>query len=662
MQIDNAGQLTRFEFGKGAVSCADDGTVIRVSHPDHGAMSFLLDETPDGDFHQPPFRWGKGFLITDAGSHRWDQPDDLKVNPAGIDATYRLGALELAVQRRFGTTWSERYRLTNASPAAVTVGTLAISTPFRDVYRGSAESLSGACHAHIWTGGADSYVWAVRMDGQGPGLGLRLTDGELWSYSVESRSIATSSNVRGHLYLQLTDTRAPHAMGGQSPMVVEPGASVELAWELDWYDSRADFTRTRAIELTSVAATLPGPIRATVHDAELTLPAGMRATTADNGDVALHADTTGVHYVHAERAGRRSRVAVLMHRPLRDIVERRAAFVLENQRAVERQQDRAAAFLPYDTGSGLRLNEGGWGDWSDGRERLGMPRLLQEARRRGWGEPDRIDGALKAYAEFLRTQLIDTDGRVRGGSFSTGSQRLYNYSWAAAFLIAQYELYADPADLALAIRIVDRYYESGGAHFLAIGMSECVAALARLADDTVAERMRAHAVEQAGHILAAGRELPQHEVSYEQSMVAPLLMALLTADRLAPDEWYAAAVAERLPWLLAFAGDQPHPRLRHVSIRHWDGFWFGGRRLWGDTFPHYWTVLDAAVFAAIPEHRDTATAILRANLVDFTDDGAASCAFIYPSCVNGRPAHIADPVANDQDWALVYAMTLGLLD
>src|SRR5512132_4565358 len=52
--------------------------------------------------------------------------------------------------------------------------------------------------------------------------------------------------------------------------------------------------------------------------------------------------------------------------------------------------------------------------------------------------------------------------------------------------------------------------------------------------------------------------------------------------------------AERaLGWLLAFAGPQRHIRLRHVAIRHWDGYWFGLRRPWGDAFPHYWSALTA---------------------------------------------------------------------
>jgi len=115
-----------------------------------------------------------------------------------------------------------------------------------------------------------------------------------------------------------------------------------------------------------------------------------------------------------------------------------------------------------------------------------------------------------------------------------------------------------------------------------------------------------------------------------------------------------------MPWLEAFAGTQPDVRLRHVPIRHWDGFWFGRERHWGDVFPHYWSVLSAAVYAdeftrtGELRYAEKAEAIFRANLVAYFPDGSASAAFIYPSCVNGNPTHKFDPLANDQDWALVW--------
>ena len=149
-------------------------------------------------------------------------------------------------------------------------------------------------------------------------------------------------------------------------------------------------------------------------------------------------------------------------------------------------------------------------------------------------------------------------------------------------------------------------------------------------------------------------------------MVAPLLDLLLAARRVDTDAVPADELDRRLRWLTAFSADQPDVRLRHVPIRHWDGYWFGGLRMWGDVFPHYWSILSAAVYLAWPddlagpqriaELHSAGYAILRSNLISFNPDGSATCAFIYPSCVNGRPAHVADPLANDQDWALVYAM------
>jgi hypothetical protein len=156
-------------------------------------------------------------------------------------------------------------------------------------------------------------------------------------------------------------------------------------------------------------------------------------------------------------------------------------------------------------------------------------------------------------------------------------------------------------------------------------------------------------------------------------MVAPLLEILCVGASLADDPAEArtleAAIVERLPWLLAFGGPQPHVRMRDIAIRHWDGYWFGREQLWGDVFPHHWSVLTANVLRLLPPAAASAVERLRgvpaarlaawiyaANLIDFRPDGTATAGFVMPSCVSGRPAHRADPVANDQDWALFWPL------
>ena len=126
--------------------------------------------------------------------------------------------------------------------------------------------------------------------------------------------------------------------------------------------------------------------------------------------------------------------------------------------------------------------------------------------------------------------------------------------------------------------------------------------------------------------------------------------------------------------LLLFNGRQPDYHLYETAIRHWDGYWFGKRRLYGDTFPHYWSTLtgvECARLAAILKKNSRAETIgetlqwksyakraqdsLRGGLNLFRRDGAASCAYVYPHAVNGVAAGYYDPWANDQDWALYYA-------
>ena len=150
-----------------------------------------------------------------------------------------------------------------------------------------------------------------------------------------------------------------------------------------------------------------------------------------------------------------------------------------------------------------------------------------------------------------------------------------------------------------AVRIIDRYYELGGDHFLAFDLGPIL----RRAGRGPRGRPPGCGTTSPGTPAPSSTTAttcPPHEVNYEQSMVAPLLELLIAAHRKRPSPSIAVELTRRLPWLTAFAADQPDVRLRHVPIRHWDGYWFGLLRLWGDVFPHYWSVLSAAVYLTWP--------------------------------------------------------------
>ncbi len=656
-----AGDVREFAMGPTTVVLSSDGAVTGVRHPRRAHSMLLAEDAPDpeGSMHEAAHRWGKGFAILDGRGYRFDAPDQLEWRDDGVDLTYPLGPLILTVRRRVTETWSESYELANPSSTPVDIGSFAVSTPWRDVYGSAADSLRRAVHAHVWTGGADSWVWAVPMDGSGPGLGLTLTAGELWAYSVESRDQFTSSNLRGHLYLHLTDrARCAHAMGGQPTVPLPPASSYRLAWHLDWYDSLDDFraARTPSVQVDRLAARTGEPLA-------LRLAVG----AVVDEPLPLVSSEPGVRHVDVRHNGGRSRIAVLFHPPLRELAERRAEFLLDRQRRPELADSRRYAFVPYDTRTQLTVLAGGWEDWSDRRERVGSALLLQQLRRRGWGDADKLDEALAGYRQFVVEHVVRRDGTVLDDTSGRRPPRLYNFPWFARFLL-------DAGEVDLATRVMSRYYALGGEHFLAFELGGVVAdlgqALTASGRAAEADELTRQLQHHAARYLDYGEDLPAHEVNYEQSIVAPLLDLLLAAHRIDPDLVSAEELRRRLGWLRAFAADQPDARMAQIPIRHWDGYWFGAERMWGDVFPHYWSVLSAAAYLAWPdgllseaataELRAAAYAILRANLASFAPDGSASCAFVYPSCVNGQPAHSADPLANDQDWALVYALRHGL--
>ena len=63
--------------------------------------------------------------------------------------------------------------------------------------------------------------------------------------------------------------------------------------------------------------------------------------------------------------------------------------------------------------------------------------------------------------------------------------------------------------------------------------------------------------------------------------------------------------------------------MNEIAFRHWDGYWFGKREMWGDVYPHYWSTLTAAVYhyyfqcAGDASYQRRAENIVRNNLCLF---------------------------------------------
>ena len=216
------------------------------------------------------------------------------------------------------------------------------------------------------------------------------------------------------------------------------------------------------------------------------------------------------------------------------------------------------------------------------------------------------------------------------------------------------------------MRTLESYYREGGAQFYAIGLPvlqslRVLEAVGRTADrDRTLELFREH-----GRVIAErGVNYPSSEVNFEQSIIAPAAILLLELYEATGEVKWLQGARPHLALLDLFEGRQPDHRMHGVSIRHWDGYWFGKSMMWGDTFPHYWSSLNSLAWAGLAKAtgdevwNERAKTTLRANLSLFTADGRGFAAFVYPRTVDGRSAHFSDAYANDQDWALVHALQL----
>lgn len=662
------------EFTLGAGSFALDertGAPVQFIDAESPDRRFLLELT--SSWHSDEHQWGSGFVITDKGAVRWNAPSDLEWTETSNRAIHAASQdLRIVVERDWeNEQLRERYTFRNISDSAMSLRSVGIQTPFNDVYEGASDALAQAVHAHVWTGGSWAWVLAQSMSGQGRTLGLIVRQGALSAYSIESRNPNTLSNARGHIVLHPTDAgRNPSAFGGQTPILLAPGESWTVEWTVGWYDHTEAFMEDTAPPalLEDVAVPWTQPLLITTSQ-PVVFESGEVAFTGDG--VVLRAATPGLHTV---RIGD-STTELLFHAPVSEVVSDRVRYILTHQTAIERSGTLSHAFVPVNTETFLTQLTNGWSDWTDGSERIGMAILIQQARLRGLVGDD-ADAALDGWSAFARQHLLDSTAAPRRGSqdHHTGP-RLYDAPWLALFFAMRAEhLRAQGAhdraasELDLAACILERAYELGAERFLAILQSDAVERVAndleQTGDSHRAASLRDLLVVSARSFVAAGRDLPAHEVHYEQSIVAPLTSLLASAYRLTGDEVFLPALEERIDWMMAFGGPQPHARLRDVSIRHWDGYWFGQRRQWGDIFPHYWSTLTAVALLRLPEHmltpdrRRHADNILAANMANFGRDGWATCAFIFPSTVDSEPAHTADPLANDQDWHLVMWLML----
>ena len=617
------------------------------------------------------YGWGLGYFTQINGHERqryaWTKPE--KCNADSSALCYHEGDMTIEVTRILSESGlTERYTFTNKGPEAVTLQDAGIYTPFNDNYPDAATCMTNRAHAHIWTGENTTYVNALRMGNHPPHVGLVLTEGEVEGYEVWERGRDKgNSQTRGVIALKLPDLH------------LQAGDTYTIAWDVFAHRGTDDF-KAKLLERGGMWVACNRYVFEKGDTAHIYVECHAPAHTckASINGIPIALEQTGnlltaqvpmehpgeVQFDFSYGAGKTTHAQCLVVPKIETLLSRRSRFILEHQQMNEPSDPRNGAYMVYDNET-KRIYKNDTpncnpADRDEGAERIGMGIFL--AKQYLQTRDTALKTSLLRYAHFVRNRLQTKDYITYSSVDQKGRNRGYNYVWTSSFYFYMYKVTGDRQYAFDGYATLQSWFSQFGYGFYAIDIPVCLglqclktAGMEKEYQDLKQDFMRT-----GDTFISNGLYYPKHEVNYEQSIVAPAVMFLTQLYLETNNEKYLVEAQRQLPVLEAFNGKQPSFHLNDIAIRHWDGYWFGKRELFGDTFPHYWSTCTAVAFyyyalcTGNASYHERARNIVRNNLCLFAEDGSASCAYLYPHRINGIKGKFYDPYANDQDWALVF--------
>lgn len=592
------------------------------------------------------YAWGTGTVRIDGVKRSWS-------------ASGRIAdVLELNVVSRLESdgTLYERREFVNVSDHALALSEIDIHTPFNDNYPSEpGEMYVRRCHAHVWAGGDAAWVCAMRIGGEAPHLGLAVVEGSVSAFELKERALEKGmSNTRGVIALSPPDVTLP------------PGGRTAVAWRVFLHAGWTDFFR----KLVSCGGVDVRAGRYVLRVGERTRVTATTSAGAVSREWTCEAagDQT-VEIVCGD--GRKAHVEILGIADPDALLLARARYIVAHQMVDAPGTPYDGALVPYDTETGRQerwWETGGTGmlsiDHSEGGERMGMGVFLALMAQQGHREE--FLPPLLRYYRFCRKALQAEDYSSWQTVDHTTRVRAFNYPWFVRFYLEMHVLtgerrYLEDAygtlrrlfrgDIALPDALVAFPLGQGLRLFRRAGMT-------KEADDLVAWGRR-----YLGPASGSVDKVRTMEVNVAPEMVSGTLNSLLDFAEATGESLYRDASRRWMRMAEAICGRQPTWRAHDIGLHHWDGYWFGKRKCWGDTLPHDWNGDMAIAFRRYADtfgektYAERAVGIADAMLGLFAADGRGFCASIYPDRVNGEPGRFLDPLANDQDWALVFYLT-----
>ncbi len=596
--------------------------------------------------------------------------EGLNVDSVDIDgdvckAVYSNYYVKVEVVRENGEKYTEKYTITNTSNNEIFFGldTIGVDMPFNDNYEDAETCLTKKCNTHIWCGENSSYIMALRMGKSIRNVGLCVTEGSISGYTQTTPPYA--KNDRGDFTLDF------------SPFSLLPVESYTFTHEMFIFRDREDFYKkargySSFIDIKMNHQTLfvgeKLVLKALAHDMIKNYKVSCGTVVVKGNTLILEYEATvpGEVKVDIEINGIKTHALIYISPKLDELIEKRIEFITSKQQYHREGSHLDGAYLLYDNETDSMYFNNMVADHNASRERLGMGIVI--AKYLQTHKNDRFYNSLMEYTEFVFREFADWEsGQVFDTIGKDASQvRLYNAPWVCVFCCELYNLTKDSEYLEVMFRVMKHYYENGGDHFYPNGISiaEPIELLRGAKMIDLADKLLEYAKKHTDNMISFGTFYPKHEVDYEQTIVTPAVTFMLQLYELTGLKKYLNNAKLHCENLVRFDSLAPDYHLYETPIRHWDDYWFGKERIFGDTFPHYWSVLSGWAYYLMAKAErsknflEMAEDNIRNCLCLFTPEGRSYCAYLYPYRIGEKRGKLFDAYANDQDFALYFAMKL----
>lgn len=610
--------------------------------------------------------WGMPVVMQLAKNRTFREPLVL-ISSNETESIWENPELRITLSRTFASDGSlvESYVFRNLSPYELFFrkGDIGIYVPLCDEYHEAATSLTTKCHAHIFCGEEWAWINALRQGASEQNLGLIVTEGAIDAYSIDRENQTIGTARRGNILLHPA-----------LPMLRSKEEYV-LTWRVFPHRGTDDFFATLStlgknpdlhVEQETVMGDEPFRFDFAAKEAAVTCDGQSVPYREENGRIYVEYAPTrfGEHVFSIVADGLHTHTTLFATFPLDELCRRRVQYIVEKQQHHDVGNALDGAYLIYDIKDERPYFSHRFPDHNAARERLGMALLI--TRYLQMHDDPQALASLEKFERFLFRELVDVENGLVYNSLGKDASRirLYNAPWVMMLLCELYRLKKDLWYLELLVRIARNYYAGGGTGFYPNGIDiDFLYETVKESGLPEADELRTLFLAHADNMVRVGLDYPAHEVIYEQTIVTPAVTLISEAGLITGDRTYIDKVQAHLEPLLRFHGMQPDYRFHAISIRYWDDFWFGKTGLYTDTL-HYWSCLSARAFASYyrlsgeEKYIDFAHRCARNCLPLFYEDGGASCAYLQPFSTDGVRGECYDDWANDQDYALYFAMQI----